>query len=101
MQWPVKEGISRRELDDLPEIHHRDPVRDVAHDREVVGDEQRGQPELGLEVLHQVDDLRLDGDVECRDGFVGDQQIRLERERASDPDSLSLSAGEGVRKPAP
>ena len=35
------------DLDDPAEVHHRDPVADVADDREVVGDEQVGQAELG------------------------------------------------------
>ena len=32
-----------RGLDDLAEVHDRDPVGDVAHDREVVADEQVGE----------------------------------------------------------
>jgi hypothetical protein len=36
----------------------------VAHDRQIVCDEEVGELELALEVLEQVDDLRLDGDVE-------------------------------------
>ena len=31
------------DLDDLAEVHHRDPVADVPHHRQVVGDEQVGQ----------------------------------------------------------
>ena len=45
-------------LDDLPEIHHRHAVGDVADDREIVGDEEVRQTEPGLEILEQVDDLR-------------------------------------------
>ena len=37
------ELLRRRELDDLAEVHHRDPVGDMAHDGEVVGDEDEGQ----------------------------------------------------------
>jgi hypothetical protein len=37
------------ELNDLPQVHDGDPVRDVAHDREVVGDEDQRQPHLALE----------------------------------------------------
>ena len=42
----VVEVVGRRDLDDLAEVHHRDPVADVAHDREVVRDEEVGQAEL-------------------------------------------------------
>ena len=81
-------------LDDPAEIHHGDPVRDVLHDREVVGDEQVGEPKLALQVLQQVDDLRLDRHVERRDRLVEDQQAGLERQRACDADALLLPAGE-------
>ena len=39
-------------------------------------DEDVGQPELALQVLQQVDDLRLDRDVQRRHGLVQDQQAR-------------------------
>ena len=38
-------------LDDLALVHHRDPVRDVADDADVVGDEEVGEAELVLEVV--------------------------------------------------
>ena len=53
-----------RELDDLAEIHHRHAVGDVLDDREVVRDEQVGEPAIALQILQQVDDLRLHRDVE-------------------------------------
>ena len=70
------DALGRPDLDDLAEVHHRDPVGDLAHHRQVVGDEHVGQPELVLEVLHQVDDLRAHRDVERGDGLVGDHQLR-------------------------
>ena len=42
-------------LDDLAEVHHRDPVADVPHHGQVVGDEEVGEPELVLQVDEQVD----------------------------------------------
>ena len=38
---------------------------------EVVGDEQVGEPEVVLQVVEQVDDLRLDRDVQRGDRLVG------------------------------
>ena len=46
----------------------------------------------------QVDDLRLDRDVERGDGLVADEHVRLHGERAGDRDALALAAGELVRK---
>ena len=49
-----------------------------------------------LQLLHQVDDLRLDRDVERRDGLVADEEVRVERERTREPDPLPLPARELV-----
>ena len=94
---PRVELLGRRELDDLAQVHHGDAVRDVADDAEVVGDEDVGQRELVLQVVEEVDDLRLDRDVERRDGLVGDDQARVERQGARDADALPLAARELVR----
>ena len=69
----------------------------VLDNRKVMADEQQREAEFLLQVLQQVDDLGLDRNVECRDSFVADDQIRLSRKRARDADALTLSAGEFVR----
>ncbi len=56
-----------------------DPVRDVADDVQVVRDEDVGEAEVALQVLEQVEDLRLHRDVERRDGLVADDQLRVQR----------------------
>jgi hypothetical protein len=66
-----------RDLDQLAEIHDRDAVADVLHHREVVGDEEIGEAEALLQVLQQVDDLRLDRHVERGDRLVADDQVGL------------------------
>ena len=50
-----------------------------------------------LQVPHQVEDLGLDRNVERRDRLVGDDELRVERERAREADPLALPAGELVR----
>ena len=86
-----------RELDDAAEVHDGDPVADVAHHGEVVGDEQVGEAELPLQLLQEVDDLRADGDVEGADGLVADDEVGLHRQRPGDADALALAAAELVR----
>ena len=86
-----------RQLDQLADVHHRHPVADVLDHAQVVGDEQVGQAELLLQVLQQVEDLRLDRDVQRRDRLVADDQLRVQRQRAGDADALPLAAAEGVR----
>ena len=66
-------------------------------DAEIVADEEVGQIE-GLSQIHeQVDDLRLDRDVERGDGLVAHQELRVHCERARDADAAPLPAGELVR----
>ena len=43
---PVDHVLGGPELDDLAQVHDGDPVRDVPHDREVVGDEDEGEVHL-------------------------------------------------------
>ena len=66
-------------------------------DAKVVRDEEIGEPELLLQVLQQIDDLRLDRDVERRDRFVADDELGTEGQRAGDADPLPLPAAELVR----
>src|SRR5260370_2274707 len=89
--------LPSRYLDDLAEIHDRDTVRHVLDDREIVADEEQRDAELLLQVLQQVDDLRLDRDVERRDRFVADDEFGLCRECPGDADALELTTGEFVR----
>ncbi len=74
------------------------PVGDVADDVQVVRDEDVGEAELLLQVLQQVQDLRLHGHVERGDRLVADDQLRVDRERARDADPLALPARELVRE---
>ena len=69
----------------------------MSHDGEIVRDEQVGELELLLQLLEEVDDLRLDRDVERGHRLVRNDEVRVERERARQADALALTAGELVR----
>src|SRR3546814_10402002 len=60
------ERLAVRDLDDLAEVHHGDLGAEVPDHSQVVGDEQEGDVELLLQVLQEVDHLRLDRHVEGR-----------------------------------
>ncbi|BBE21822.1 hypothetical protein MN0502_07050 [Arthrobacter sp. MN05-02] len=64
-----------------------------------MADEQVAQPELFLEVREEVEDLRLDRDVEGGHGLVEQQDTGLEREGTGDRHALALAAREGERPP--
>src|SRR3546814_21188272 len=98
MNLPGEEVVRCRGFYDPSEIHHRDSVRDVPHDGNIVRDEQVSEPQLLLQVLQQVDDLSLHRHVESRNGLVADEIIRFQRERACNSDALTLTSRELVRK---
>ena len=68
-----EQRVDRRLLDDLPGVHDDDPVADLGDDAEVVGHEEHGHAEVALERAEQVEDLRLDRDVERGRRLVGDR----------------------------
>ena len=98
MAWCGEQPDLVRNLDQPAQVHHADPVADVAHHGEVVGDEEVGQAAAALQVLHDVEHLGLDGDVERRGRLVADEELRLGRQRAGDRDALALAARELVRE---
>ena len=54
--------------------------------------------EPALQALQQLQNLRLNGDVERGGGLVGDQQGWLVGQRHGDHDALALPAGKFVRE---
>ena len=59
-------------------------------------DEEDGHAELILQVAHDVEDLRLGGDVEGGGGLVSDEQARAAGEGHGDHDALAHAAAELV-----
>ena len=94
----MKISSVRAFLDDLAALHDVDALGHLAHDAEVVRDEQHRHAHLALQLPQQLEDLRLDGDVERRRRLVGDQQVGLVGERHGDHDALALAARELVRE---
>ena len=97
MGRPCEQHITGRHFDDATGTHHGDSLADVFHDGQIMRDEQVSQAEFGLQVLEQVQDLRLNRDVQRRHRLVTDQHLGAERERARDSDALPLATGEAVR----
>ncbi len=84
-QQPLRIGVvgmgeelpGRRVLDDAPEIHDDDAVGDMLHHAQIVTDEEIGQVEIAPQLHEQIQDLRLDRDVERCDRLVADEKARL------------------------
>ncbi len=88
--------VARTLLHDLAQIHHHHVVGDVAHYREIVADEDVSEVQALLQVGQQVQDLRLDREIERRDGLVQHQDFRLQHEGPRNGDALALAAREHV-----
>lgn len=97
MIWPTENLFRRSFLDDPSEIHDDDAIREMADDAEVVADEEVGQLKLFAKIHEQVQNLRLDRDIQGRHGFITDQDVGIHGECAGDTDALSLSTAELMR----
>ena len=92
-----REQLLDRGLFDLASgVHHHHPARILGDDPHVVGDQHDRGTELLLELDHQVEDLRLDGDVEGGGGLVGEQDLRTAGKGHPDHHALVHAAGELV-----
>ena len=67
MSRVVEHGMAWTYFDDATLEHDRNPAGDVANDPEIMADEEIGDAIATLQSDEQVDDLRLDRDVERRD----------------------------------
>ncbi len=66
--------------------------RRLRDDAEIVRDEDDRHPQLALQLLEQLEDLRLNRHVERRRRLVGDQHGRLARQRHRDHHALAHAA---------
>jgi hypothetical protein len=88
MQRSGVDGLFVGDLDQLTELHHRHAVADVLYDGKIMGNEQIGESEALLQILQQVDDLRLDRHVERRHRLVADDQVGIDPQRTGDAAAL-------------
>ena len=93
----VEEVPLRAALDDPAGVHDEDLVGDLGDDAEVVRDQDHGRVEVVVQAVDQLEDLRLDRHVERRRRLVGDQDVRVARERHRDHRALAHAARELVR----
>ncbi|MPM77690.1 hypothetical protein SDC9_124698 [bioreactor metagenome] len=84
-------------FDDPAEIHNTNFVRNVLYNSQVVRHKEVGKPELFLQFFHQVDNLRLNRNVQCGNRFVTHDQFRLAGKRSCNAQPLALPAAHLVR----
>ena len=79
------------------EEHHAHPVRDEAHDGEVMTYEKIGQRAFLLKLFKKIQYLVLHGDVQRGHRLITYDKLRPEGDGARDAYALALSAGKLVR----
>ncbi len=84
-------------FDDAGGVHDVHAIGVARHDAEIVGDDHDRDAEPPRQILHQLEDLRLDGHVERGRRLVGDQQLGIAGEADGDHHALAHAAGELMR----
>jgi len=93
----VIDGHPIGNLHDLAQVHDRHPIREVSNHRQIMGDENVGQAESLLQILKQVDDLRLNRHIEGGHRLITHNHAGIESQRPGDSDALPLAPGKLVR----
>ena len=87
-------GLSH--LDDQAAAEDDGLLADVVTEREIVGDEHDAEAST-LEIGEQIEHVDPGRGVEHADDLVGDQELDVEQESASDQEALKLTAAQLVR----
>ena len=76
-------------FDGTPGVHHHDIIGGFCNHAHVVGNHDRRRTRFFLCNFNDVQDLRLDGHVQCGGWLVGDQDLRVVRNRDGDDYALA------------
>jgi len=94
----VQEDLRRgRDLENLPEVHHSHPVREVADHVQIVSDDQESKPKPGPQRIEQIQNACCCGCVEPSRRLVSHHETRPKRQRAGDTDATRLASGDRWR----
>ena len=93
----TKDLLNAAGLYRLTAIHHQHPIGDIGHDAHIVGDKDHPHRHLLLQNGNELQNLRLDGDIQRRGWLIGYQHRRPTGERHGDHHPLAHAAGELVR----
>ena len=94
---PVEDVAHRRLFDDFARIHHGHPIGGLRDHAEIVGDEEHRQVIGRAHLPEEVENLRLNRDVERRRRLVCDHQRGPAGQGEGDQHALPHAAGELVR----
>ena len=90
--WMEQNLPGRSCFDYRPVLHHDDRIADLRCHAQVVRNEHYAEVSRVADRLYQGEHLTLDRHIECRHGFVRNENIGVEGKRTCDANALSLSA---------
>jgi len=79
-------------FNDFSQVHDRNLVADMLHNREIVRNEQVRDAEILLQLDQEMKDLGSNRHVQSRNEFVANDDSRINGKRPDDADSLSPPA---------
>ena len=79
-------------------VQNGDAVTEVADDIQIMRNKEAGEIEIAAQALKEIQDLRLNAQIQGRDRLVRDQELRARDEGAADGRTLALAAGKVLRK---
>ena len=94
MSRAMEDGHGGTLLDPPCRIHYDDAVGVACHYAEIMRDDNQRDVELPRQVLHQFQNLRLDGDIERGCRLIGDNEFRI----AGKPDCDHHALAHATRK---
>lgn len=97
VQEPGKNGLAFAAFNDFPQIHDDNSVTHMPYNGKVMGYNEKRKGKFRFQLMEEIDDLRLHGEVECRYRLVGDDEARRHGKCACNAYSLTLSARKLVR----
>ena len=80
----------------LAAINHSHILTKLCDNTQIVGNKDHGGSQLLLQILHQGQNLSLNGHIQCSGGLVSQQQIGLGHQRHGNHHPLLHAAGELV-----
>src|SRR5439155_15914619 len=89
--------VGVRSLDDFPEVHDYHAAAHMFDHGKIMGDEQKRDSTRLLQILKQIDDLGLHGNIQRADRLIANHKFRFDRQAACDADPLPLTAAKLVR----
>ena len=88
-----------RQLHYIPQVHHSNAVRHILYDAQIMRDEKERNSGFPLQAAHQIEQLRLDGYVQCGNRLVTNDKLWLHHQSFGHADPLALTTGKLMRIP--